>query len=138
VTTVGLAFRAENVPSLAEIKYQERIRSYANEFQKVLTSPSATPNLEMLYEKIADARTSAESNQAVSSSFAAASRSFSVASLILGVSLVLGPLGIAADATAVAIERRSERQHWYELGPEISRYQSLRSLEASLKRKKLL
>jgi hypothetical protein len=116
VTTVGLVFHAENVPSLAEIKYQERIRSYAHEFQKVLTDPSAAPNLEMLYERIADAWTSADSNQAVSSSFAAASRSFSVASLIPGAGLVLGPLGLAADATAVAIERRSERQRWYELG----------------------
>lgn len=137
VTTVGLTFRTEDVPSLARVKYQERIRTYADGFQKVLTSvPGAS--VEELYEKIAAAWTSSESNQAVSGSFAAASRSFAIIGLVPGAGLVFGPASLAADATAVALEHRSERQRWYELGPEISRYQSLGSLEDSLRRRRLL
>lgn len=137
VIIVGLAFRAETIPSLARIKYQERIRGYAEGFQKVLTkSPEVT--FEELYEKIAEAWTASESNQAISRSFTAASRSFSVVGLIPVAGTVTGVIGLGADIAAAALERRSERQRWYELGPEISRFETLVSLEDHLKERRLL
>jgi len=138
VTVAGLLFRAENLDSLASIKWSERVREYAGEFQRVLVSTASQPELGGLYEHIATAWTAVESGESIASAFSAASRSFSVVSLIPGAGTVTGALGIAADAASAAVGRRNERLRWFQLGPEISRYQSLRDLQARLHERRLL
>jgi hypothetical protein len=138
VTVVGLLFRAENLESLASIKWNERIRNYAGEFQKVLTSTASQPELGGLYEHIATAWTAVESGEGIASAFSAASRSFSVASLVPGIGTVTGVLGIGADVASAVTERHNERLRWFQVGPEISRYQSLRDLGQRLRQRRLL
>ena len=138
MTVAGLLFRAENLDSLASIKWSERVREYAGEFQRVLVSTASQPELGGLYEHIATAWTAVESGESIASAFSAASRSFSVVSLIPGAGTVTGALGIAADAASAAVGRRNERLRWFQLGPEISRYQSLRDLQARLHERRLL
>jgi hypothetical protein len=138
VTTAGITFRTENLASLVDVKWHDRIRAYATEFQRVLTSNVSDVRLNSLYESIAAAWTTVDSNESMKSAFVATSRSFAIAGLVPGVGTVLGAIGVGADLSAAAIERRTEQLRWYELGPEIARYQSLRPLEEELRRRGLL
>ena len=138
VTDAGLLFRPGDLDSLASIKWNDRVRGYAREFQKVLTSTASQPQLRGLYEHIAMAWTAVESGESTASAFSAASRSFAIVSLIPWAGTITGAPGIAADAASVTIERRNERLRWFQLGPEISRYQSLRDLEQHLRQRGLL
>jgi hypothetical protein len=69
VTTAGITFRTQNLASLAGVKWQDRIRAYATEFQKVLTSSADDIRLDSLYESIAAAWTTVESNESMVSTF---------------------------------------------------------------------
>ena len=105
---------------------------------KVLTSNATDVDLDSLYESIATAWTAVEANESMASAFVATSRSFAIAGLIPGVGTILGTIGVGADLSAAALERRTKRLRWYELGPEIARYQSVRSLEEGLRERGLL
>jgi hypothetical protein len=136
----GLTFNNDDAYSLANIKWNDRIRQYAQRFQSALTKASDESDNGTLYELIADAWASADLAKDISGTFTATSRTMSAVGLlpIPGLSTVTGAAGMAADAASIASSRREEKLRWYELGPEIARYRALQSLENELRQRKLL
>jgi hypothetical protein len=60
------------------------------------------------------------------------------AGLLPGVGTLATALGMGADAASEVAERRAAKFRWYELGPEIQRFETLRDLEAALRARGLL
>jgi hypothetical protein len=130
VNVIGLRFNSTTVESLAKVKWQEDIRSYASVFQEVMAGEGST--LESLYETIGIAWLNSETATQVAGSFSAVSRVMNFAGLVPGVGTVTGVLGIAADGAAALAQRRVEAHRWYELGPTIQKVESLQRLEARI------
>jgi hypothetical protein len=118
------------------IKWNEKIRRYAEGFQTALSDPTAwDPGA--LFEDLASAWKSAEIAWHVSGAFSATSRVLGPAGLIPGIGTVTGIAGIGADAAAELANRRAEAYRWYEFGPEVRRFESLRDLKEELQRREL-
>jgi hypothetical protein len=130
VNVIGLRFNSTTVESLAKVKWQEDVRSYASVFQEVIAGEGGT--LESLYEAISIAWLNSETATQVAGSFSAVSRVMNFAGLVPGVGTVTGVLGIAADGASALAQRRVEAHRWYELGPTIQKVESLQRLEARI------
>jgi hypothetical protein len=133
---ISLKFTSETVDALAEVKWNEKIRRYAEGFQAALSDPTAR-HPDALLESLASAWGSGDLATHISGAFSATSRSLAATGLLPGVGTVTGLVGIGADAASALASRRAETFRWYEFGPEVRRYESLRDLEQELRRRGL-
>jgi hypothetical protein len=129
----GLTFTSTTIHQLAVVKWNEKIRSYSACFQNALPSGSGD-GLDPLLEKIAEAWSSSEVATEIGGAFSAISRTLGPLGLVPGAGMITGAVAMAADGAGALAERRAEKLRWYEIGPEIARVESLRDLEAELRR----
>lgn len=128
VEMVGLMFRSPDVASLSDIKSNAKIRAYASRFQDVLVdNPSGGE--EHLLEAISDAWRSRELAETVKSGFSIAGRGLTILGLIPVVGTVTGVISVGSEAGEMGADQFAKRHAWYELGPEITRLESMASLE---------
>ena len=131
---VGLTLTSRTTDALAEIKLNDNIRRYAEGFQAALKGESSGTDL---FERVASAWDSADLRTDIGGAFSAASRVLGVAGLIPGVGTITGAASMGADVAGEVARRRAEEFRWYELGPEILRFEALRDLEGELRRRRL-
>jgi hypothetical protein len=136
VAIAGLTFISDSIDRLARVKWNQKIRDYAGSFQAVLLN-DAEQGFEPLLDKIADAWSSAEVATEVGGVFSAASRSLGPVGLVPGAGTVTGLVSMGADGASVLAERQAEKLRWYELGPEIRRFESLENMQAELHKRGL-
>jgi hypothetical protein len=133
---VSLRFTSDTTESLADVKWNDLIRKYAEGFQHALVS-SADAEPGQLYQDLASAWESAELAGKFAGAFSTTSSVMGPAGLIPGVGTVASAIQMATDASGRLAEERSQTFRWYELGPEIRRYESLRDLERALRKRGL-
>lgn len=131
-----MTFNSEDIPTLAQIKWNEGIRRYAQGFQRWLYQ-NETPDEQHLWEAVAEAKTDAVVARGLSGYFKAASWALSLISLLPGVGTFTGALAIGGDVASVVQERKVDRIEWHQLGPEIERYRSQRKIDEELSRRGL-
>jgi hypothetical protein len=128
---VGLRFAPDKADTLGDIKGDASIRRYAAGFQDALIAPGPDKTSQLL-ARIADAWESRAVADTLSGAFAATSRVVNPFGLVPGVGTVTTAIGIASDASQALAARRAATLRWYEFGPEINRFRSLRALEQAL------
>ena len=134
---VSLRFTSNTIQRLADVKWNGLIRDYSQNFQQALLAASAT-SVDRLFQDIAaGVARSAELATQVAGAFSATSRTMGPLGLLPGIGIAPGLVGMGADAAAMRYEQRAGKFRWYELGAEIQRYESLRALEAELRRRNL-
>jgi hypothetical protein len=136
VGVASLTFTSESIDRLAGVKWNVKIRAYADAFQKVLSADGAD-GLDPLLASMADAWSGSEVADEIGGAFSALGHSLGLVGLVPGVGTVSGLVGMGADGLGAAAERRAERLRWYELGPEIKRFESLRAIETELRERGL-
>ncbi len=136
VDIAGLTFLSDSIDRLARVKWNQKIRDYAANFQAVLLK-DADAGFGRLLDDIADAWSSAAVATEISGVFATTSRSLGPVSLVPGAGSVAGLAAMGADGAGALAERRAEKLRWYELGPEILRFESLENMQAELRKHSL-
>lgn len=136
VGIAGLTFVSDSIDRLSRVKWNPKIRDYAENFQAVLLNDTKK-GFEPLLDNIADAWSSAEVAAEVGGVFSATSRSLGPLGLVPGAGTITGLVSMGADGASALADRRAEKLRWYELGPEIHRFESLENMQAELRKRGL-
>lgn len=130
VEVTGLTFQADSAERFTALKWSDTVRSYAAEFQKILTN--LQDGDDALWSAIAEARSSSSASSDISGYFTATSRTFSLVSLVPGLGLVAGPAAVLTDWASGAANKRSQTARWYELDSAIAQRRSALALDEAL------
>jgi hypothetical protein len=125
-----------DVGVIADIKANDRIRKYSESFQHALAK-AGDEGVDRLFEDLASAWDSAELRDTVAGAFSTTNRILQPVGMIPGAGTVTTLAGMGADAAGEVARRNAEKHRWYELGPEIARFQTLRALERDLQERGL-
>jgi hypothetical protein len=137
IDIAGLTFISDSVERLSRVKWNQKIRNYAENFQAVLLD-DAKGGFDPLLDNIADAWSSAEVATEIGGVFSATSRSLGPLGLVPGAGTITTLASMGADGASALAERRAEKLRWYELGPEIRRFESLENMQDGLRNRGLL
>ena len=125
----ALSFRSEDVAALTKVKTDRSIRGYAEGFQTavVQAGDSRLELADLMSEAVKSSRVASQ----VSGALSLTSRSLSFASLIPALAPAAVP-AVVADWVSILIGQTQHQRSWYEIGPEISRFESVETLRRSL------
>jgi len=117
----GLSVISSDLGVFAELRDNDSIRKYSELFVAHLEEAGS---IDRLFDSLAEARSSSELAQSATSTFSTGSSVTGAVSLIPGIGTIAGAVSLGLDMSARITDRRSRRESWYSLGPEIQRFES--------------
>lgn len=136
VTVTALTFRSRDAAALGKVKQNKTIRTYAGEFERVLTRTGSSS--EELFESMASAWGHRQIFDEVGGGLATASRGLGLAAFVPLIGLPAGVSAVALDAAAMATNAVGRKRAWYELGAEITHVETVREMESLLRSRGLI
>lgn len=133
LSLMGVLFEPRDLETLLDLKSNKGLRSYADSFVTSMESFRTSENVrrDMLLA-MQTAINSAELSGKVAGVFDGSATVLSAVGLIPGIGTVASALGLGAAAATKLSEKKERSQKWYEFGPQVRRFSSLRALEKEI------